>query len=402
MAHGWNRLETWIGLVVLVIAGVLAAVLGVYTYMSLTAKPVHPDPQGVPSATGATPDSKWTAAVEQARQAVRAHIVEKNLPGVSVAVGVDQRVVWTEGFGFGDIEKRTPVAPSHRFRIGDASIPITAAAVGLLLEQTRLNLDDEIQQYVPEFPKKPWPITLRQLMGHLAGIGNDGGDEGALFSQHCERPAEGLEAFAGRALLFEPGTRFHYSRYSWILVSAAVERAAGEPFLSYMQKQIFEPLGMTGTVPDSASEIIPDAATSYFPRYAADPRYGEDLTRDIDLSCYAGAGALLSTPSDLVRFGLAINHGTLLQPATVALLQKAQRLPSGEETGYGLGWDLETVTLKGKPTPIVGHDGEVLGGMVASLAVLRDRGIVVAVISNISYSDTAGLAAKVLEAWTLD
>ena len=80
MAKGWNRLETWIGLGVLAIGGVLAAVLGVHTYMSLTAKPVHPDPQGVPSATGAAPAAKWSASVEQARQAVRAHIVEKNLP----------------------------------------------------------------------------------------------------------------------------------------------------------------------------------------------------------------------------------------------------------------------------------------------------------------------------------
>jgi CubicO group peptidase (beta-lactamase class C family) len=381
---------------------VLAAVLGVHTYMSLTAKPVHPDPQRVPSATGATPDSKWTAAVEQARQAVRAHIVEKNLPGVSVAVGVDQRVVWAEGFGFGDIEKRTPVAPSHRFRIGDASIPLTAAAAGLLLEKNTLNLDDEIQKYVPEFPRKQWPVTVRQLMGHRAGLRNDGGDEGPLFSQHCERPAEGLQPFANGALRFEPGTKYQYSRYGWILVSAAVETAADEPFLSYLQKQIFDRLGMDRTVPDSASEIIADEATSYFPRYAADPRYGEDLTRDVDLSCYAGAGALLSTPSDLVRFGMAINNGTLLQPATVQLLQTPQRLPSGEETGYGLGWDLETVTLNGKPTLVVGHDGDVLGGMVASLLMLRDRGIVVAVISNISYSDTAGLAAKILEAWTID
>jgi CubicO group peptidase (beta-lactamase class C family) len=402
MAKRWNRLETWIGLVVLGIGGVLAAVVGVHTYMSLTARPVHPDAPGVPSVAGAAPDAKWKAAVEQARQAVRAHIVETNLPGVSVAVGAGDAVVWAEGFGFADIERRTPVSPNHRFRIGDASMPFTAAAAGLLLERSVLDLDDEIQTHVPEFPKKPWPITLRQLMAHLAGLRNDGGDEGALFSQHCERPAEGLQAFAGSALLTEPGTSFRYSRYGWILVSAAVEAAAGEPFVAYMQKQIFDPLGMDRTVADSASEIIPDEATSYFPRYAGDPRYGEDMTRDLDLSCYAGAGALLSTPSDLVRFGLAINSGKLLQPATVQMLQTSQRLPSGEETGYGLGWDLETLTLNGSPTTVVGHDGDVLGGMVASLIMRRDRGIVVAVISNISYSDTAGLAAKVLEAWTID
>ena len=84
--------------------------------------------------------------------------------------------------------------------------------------------------------------------------------------------------------------------------------------------------------------------------------------REIDYSCYAGASVFLSTPSDLVRFGMAINSGKLLQPATVQLLQTSQRLASGEETGYGLGWDLETVTLAGQQTRTVGHDGTCWAG----------------------------------------
>ena len=72
--------------------------------------------------------------------------------------------------------------------------------------------------------------------------------------------------------------------------------------------------------------------------------------RDVDYSCYAGSSVFLSTPSDLVRFGMAIDSGKLLQPATVQVLQTSQRLVSGQETGYGLGWDLETVPLAGEPT----------------------------------------------------
>ncbi len=229
---------------------------------------------------------------------------------------------------------------------------------------------------MPEFPQKQWPVTLRQLMGHVAGVRTDGGDEGPLLSAHCERPVEGLQPFAERSLLFEPGTQYRYSSYGWILVSAAVEAAADEPFLTFMRKQVFEPLGMDDTRADSATEPIPDRATSYFPRFAADPRYGLHLMRPIDYSCYAGASVFLSTPSDLVRFGMAINSGTLLQPATVQLLQTSQRLTSGQETGYGLGWDLETVALAGEHTRMVGHDGELLGGMVASLMTFpraRDR-----------------------------
>ena len=96
----------------------------------------------------------------------RASLLGQNLPGLSVAVGVGGDIVWAEGFGWADIEKRVPVAPGMRFRTGGVSMALTSAAVGLLLEKGRLNLDVEIQTYVPAFPEKQWPVTLRHLMGH--------------------------------------------------------------------------------------------------------------------------------------------------------------------------------------------------------------------------------------------
>jgi serine beta-lactamase-like protein LACTB, mitochondrial len=377
----------------------LTAILGVHAYMTGTATPLHPEPQSVPSIAHADPSRRWADAVERGRHIMRAGLAEQNLPGLSVAVGVGGELVWAEGFGWADLEHRVPVAPNLRFRIGTASTVLTSAAVGLLVEQGRLRLDDEIQTYVPEYPTKEWPVTLRQLMGHLAGVRNDGGDEGPLLSERCDRIVEGLPFFADRSLLFEPGTQYRYSSYGWILVSAAVEAAADEPFLAFMRKQIFAPLGMDATRADSVTEPIAERVTPYFPRYAADPRYGLHLMREIDYSCYAGSSAFLSTPSDLVRFGMAIESGKLLQPGTVELLQTSQRLPSGQETGYGLGWDLETVSLAGEHTRVVGHDGDVLGGTVASFITLRERGIVVAVMSNISYADTFSLAVETARAF---
>jgi CubicO group peptidase (beta-lactamase class C family) len=394
-----SRTETWLALIVLGVGLLLAAIPGLWVYMSATATPLHPNQQDVPSVTQSGPLPKRAAAVEQGRQIVRAGLTEQNLPGLSVAVGVGGDLVWAEGFGWADLENRVKVAPDTRFRIGTASTALTSAAVGLLLEKDLLNLDGEIQTYVPQFPKKQWPVTLRQLMGHLAGVRNDGGDEGPLLSARCARPIDGLQPFADRPLLFEPGTKYRYSSYGWILVSAAVEAAAGEPFLTFMRKQIFEPLGLRDTKADSATDPIPNRATPYFPRFAADPRYGLHLMRPIDYSCYAGSSVFLSTPSDLVRFAMAINKGELLQPATVQLLQTSQRLASGEETGYGLGWDLETVAVAGHQTRVVGHDGESLGGMVASLTTFPEHGIVVSVTSNISYGDTFGVAVKIAQAF---
>jgi hypothetical protein len=100
-----------------------------------------------------------------------------------------------------------------------------------------------------------------------------------------------------------------------------------------------------------------------------------------------------------VRFGLAIHGGTLLQPATVRLLQTSQQLTSGQQTSHGLGWDLHTVTLAGEPTQAAGLDGELQGRRVGSLMMFREAGIVVAVMSNISHADTRALALKVAEAF---
>ena len=110
--------------------------------------------------------------------------------------------------------------------------------------------------------------------------------------------------------------------------------------------------------------------------------------RELEYSCYAGSSAFVSTPSDLVRFAMAVNSGKLLQPATVQLLQASQRLASGQETGYGLGWDLESAALAGKESRVVGHDGDSLGGMVASFMTVPRIGFVVLVTSNISYADS--------------
>jgi serine beta-lactamase-like protein LACTB len=399
VSKSWNRTETWLTLIVLGAGLLLLAISGLWMYVSATSAPLHPDAENVPSATDSDPSREWAGAVERGQQIMRTGLTEQNLPGLSVAVGVGGDIVWAEGFGWADLENRLPVAPATRFRIGTASIPLTSAAVGLLLEEGGLKLDDDIQTYVPEFPKQQWPVTLRQLMAHTAGARSDGGDEGPLFSQSCERPVEALPHFAERSLLFEPGTQYRYSRYGWIVVSAAVESAAGEPFLTFMQKEIFEPLGMHDTTADSATESIPDRATPYFPRFAADPRYGPDPMRPLDYSCYAGSSVFLSTPSDMVRFAMAINSGKLLQPATVQLLQTSERLPSGQETGYGLGWDLETVTLAGAQTRVVGHHGDSLGGIVATLLTWPERDLVVAVMSNTSYADTPTLALIVAEAF---
>jgi serine beta-lactamase-like protein LACTB len=413
-----NRIPVWPALIVGAIGLPLAAILGLWAYKSVTTPILHPDPQKVRSVTHSNPSPKWTDAVELGRQIMRAGITQQNLPGLSVAVGVagdglGQEIVWAEGFGWAHFENQVPVAPDTRFRVADASKALTSAAVGLLLEKNMLHLDDEIQMRVPEFPRKQWPVTLRQLMAQVAGVPTDHGGEAPLSNpssgegspaRPCERTVDGLQLdnFGERELLFEPGTKYSPSSYGWILVSAAVEAAANEPFFAFIRTRVFEPLDMRDTTIDVATEAIPARATFYWPRFglAGDTRYGPKSARQGDYSCYAGAAAFLSTPSDLVRFGIGINSGKLLKPGTVQLLQTPQRLPSGAEIGYGLGWDLETLPLAGQPTRMAGHGSkeEFIGG-TTYLMTFPERGLVVAVMANISFADTKSIALNVAQAF---
>jgi serine beta-lactamase-like protein LACTB len=236
-------------------------------------------------------------------------------------------------------------------------------------------------------------------MGHVAGVRHYESEEDYMPTSHCELASEGLPRFAEHPLLFEPETQSRYSTFGWILVSAAIEAAAGEPFASYMRRQVFEPLGMGDTTFDAGREPIPNRVTFYSPRFSGDPATGPELARAVDYSCFAGAGAVLSTPSDLVRFGLALHTGTLLKRGTVAKLQSPQLLASGQETEYGLGWMLHTVTLGGEPTREVGHASLTIVGSSTSFLTFPDRGIVVAVMANTSRANTRAIALAIAEAF---
>jgi len=408
-----RRIPLWLLLVAAVLMLPVAAILTLWAYKTITAPTLHPDPQHIPSSTGPIPSAAHADAANRARQIVRQALIDQNLPGMSVAVGVDDRIEWAEGFGWANVDNHVAVEPATLFRVGDASKVLTSAAVGTLLEKNAVHLDDEIQNYVPEFPKKPWPVRLRQLMADTAGVTTDHDGEAPLsnppsgegaVARNCEVTVDGLhlDNFATRDLLFEPGTSYQSSTYGWVLVSAAIEAAAHQSFFPFMRTQIFDRLGMSNTRVDVATEDIPKRASFYFPLFglAESTKYGPKPARLGDYSCYAGAAAFLSTPADLVKFSLAVNGARLLSRETVRVLQSPQRLSSGKEIDHGLGWDLETVSLAGDASHMVGYNskGGFIGG-VTSLMTFPERHLVVVVMANESYADTKSVALNIAQAF---
>ena len=322
------------------------------------------------------------------------------MPGLSVAVALDGAIVWTEGFGYAAPD-RTLVTPTTRFRLGALSKPMTSVAAALLYDRGRLDLDAPVQRYVPAYPQKQWTITTRQLMGDVAGVHRGRGDNvdgDSMPTQHCANLDQAVALFADDRLRFEPGTQYRYSIYGWVLVSAVVERAGGEPFTSFMEREVFEPLGMDRTVVADREGV--DDAASYTPRSIVGTRLGIEDDPPPDYSCLAGAGAVLSTPSDLVRLGSAVLKPGLLRAETIKVLQTPMRLASGTSTTYGLGWTVRSVELAGQQVRMVSHRGSPRGGTV-SLLTFPDLGLAVAAAANMT--DVAGvnrLALQVADAFT--
>jgi serine beta-lactamase-like protein LACTB, mitochondrial len=369
-----------------VLFAVVVLVVGGRAAWVASTMPIHEDASAVPSTAAAADTDRYAGPVEASRRLARALVAGDNLPGLSVAVAVDGEIVWAEGFGWADVDSRTPVTPLTRFRLGALSKPLTAVAAALLHDRGRLDLDAPVQRYVPAYPEKRWTVTTRRLMGDVAGVHRIRGDNNdAMPVNHCENLDEAVAMLADDPLLFEPGTQHRYSIWGWVLVSAVVEAAAGEPFTRFMVRQVFEPLGMERTVV-TETEGLDGVA--------------HGAGRRPDYSCLAGAGAFLSTPTDLVRLGSAMLKPGLLQADTIAAFRTPTPLVSGASTTYALGWTVGSVQLAGEPARIVSHRGSPMGGTV-SLLTFPDLGLAIAAAANVT--DARGVhpfALQVTEAFT--
>ncbi len=334
-------------------------------------------PSGAQPVTAPAP-AHYGAVVAEARALIHRHVVESGIPGLSIAVSVGGETVWSEGFGYADLEQRVPVWPTTRFRIGSVSKPLTATAVARLYAAGRLDVDAPVQRYVPSFPEKRYPITTRALGAHLAGIRHYRGAE-FLNDRHYKTVAEGLTIFARDTLLFEPGAQYSYSSYGWNLISAVVEGASGEDFLTHMRAHVFQPLGLRHTVADHVDSLIYQRT-----RYYVRDDDGHLLNAPfVDNSYKWAGGGFLSTPEDLLRFANAVVLGDFLPEQARALLFTEQTTKTGEGVDYGFGWG---ITEDEAGRRVVAHTGGSVGGTTL-LAVQPDTGVVVAAVINLSGAD---------------
>ncbi len=353
---------------------------------------------------------EYAETIFSAAEKIDAVKQELQLPAISVSVGLNGEVLWSRAAGFTDIAESIPVKIDTKFRIGSVSKSVTSLALGKLYETGHIDLDAPIERYVPYFPKKAFPITARQLVSHTAGIRHYSAFSLSYFPPHetfnnqqYENVRESLTLFENDDLLFEPGSQFNYSTYGYTLLSAAIEGASDQDFLTYMQETVFDALHMEDTAPEGQPKQLANTATFYMPVM---DKFHEML--DVSLSYKWGGGGYLSTSTDLVKMANGLLTYNYLDSATVALLFTPQALSSGEMNpqNYAMGWRNASVKysdFNGEPrTFSVVHHGGQSGGSSAFLLMFPKEKLVVAMMTNINHgSQFRSTAYQVAKAFLL-
>tara|TARA_R110002049_G_scaffold46487_1_gene135101 strand:- start:29618 stop:30823 length:1206 start_codon:yes stop_codon:yes gene_type:complete len=338
-------------------------------------------------------------------QVVQLFMQKHDVPGMSIAIARNNELVYANGFGFADVEHSVPATEMTRYRTASIAKPMTAAVVLSLMEEGKLDIDQGVQEYVPEFPEKRWPVTSRQLLGHLGGVRHYKSTAESSSTKHFFSLDSALRTFADDPLVHEPGTKYRYSSFGYNLLGSVAEAAGEASFMDLLSEKVLKPAGMKHTVADDVFAVIPNRSRGYFRatkslltmapeghNFVEGTLYNSTLH---DTSMKIPGGGLLSTAPDLVRFAVALNQGSLLKDSTLDEMWTRQSTSDGNQTSYGLGW---SVGLKSGHRAV--WHGGAQSGTSTTLLLYPDSGKCVAIMANLqrmSLMETAVAIADLVD-----
>ncbi|HEX5275173.1 MAG TPA: serine hydrolase domain-containing protein [Candidatus Rubrimentiphilum sp.] len=299
---------------------------------------------------------------------IRAPITGKVYPGISVAAGNSSGLLAAGAFGQANIAAGTLMTAQTPMRVASVSKSITAAAILMLDEAGAISIDKPVSTYVPQFTSNGAKITLRQLLAHTSGIpGRNHGDP-ILHGDGAYTQAQFFAKLNATPLYAPPGTQWDYSNENYYLLAQVVQNVGHASFAAWLKQHIFGPAGMTHTYSDEGAPD-PALALGYVHRTPQDPFLQCPAP---DWSGELGAGGLISTPSDLVRFDIALFNGTLLDAAHRKAMF-APAFPLGGGASMALGWFV-------LPNGVAFHEGDFT--IAAAINAIFPDGTYVAEASN--------------------
>lgn len=315
---------------------------------------------------------------------VAARMREQSVPGLSIAVVREGKVVLAKGYGLANVETNAPATADTVYRLASLTKQFTAAAVMLLVQDGKVGLDDRVSRYLDPSPAAWREITIRQLLTHTSGI-KDHLNAMNAATCHGTTPEEIVAHVGEMPLDFAPGTAASYTNTGYLVLGMVVRKASGKPFDEFLAERVFRPLGMTSTRRNSLDEIVPNRAAGYVLR---DGRLRNSPYAEPTLYDNADDG-LVSSVADMAKWDAALRDDRILTKASRELMWTAAP-PPGVESPFGFGWLVERVNGR----RLVYHLGT-RADTAAYFARYVDDGLTVIVLANREGAGVGAIARHV-------
>lgn len=294
------------------------------------------------------------------------------IPAITIAVSIDNQVIWADGIGYSNQELKVKASPSHKFRIGQTTEIITALTAAKLIEDGRLMIDKPVAEYLPDMSKKTADFTIRQLGANSSGLRIESNLAGQGTNNTLDQQ---VLSFINDSLAYEPGTTSVFTELGFDLMGHIIEKTGKKNFNKVVKETILDTLKLTSTVPDVFFMITENRSNTY------DYNFLSLLINapQIDLRGKEASAGYLSSVLDLVKIGNTLLVPGFLKKETINLLKTPFKLNNGEKTQYSFGWivskDLENRVF-------YGQKGSIKGGCSAILIYPEDK-LVIAIAGNI-------------------
>ena len=326
---------------------------------------------------------------------IRGQIAYRNLPGLAVGVVYDQQLVWAQGFGFADVDAKTPMTPSTKFRMASHSKLFTATAIMQLRDAGKVHLDDAVVNYLPWFrirsAKADDPaITIEELLTHSAGLPREAGPH---WSELSFPDVAGIQEFIEKNQApYSPEIRWKYSNLGFTIAGMVVEAVSGEKWAGYVQSHIFNPLGMTSS---SVDRNVEGMATGYGQRMPDGSRAKMPF---VDARAMGAATGITSTVEDMAKFvSLQFRQGPvggsqILSTGALRQMHRIRMVENNWQSGNAIGF----AVTRDRDKVYVGHGGSYFGYKTHTLMQIEPK-VGVIVLANADDANPSEIALHLMQ-----
>ena len=318
---------------------------------------------------------------------VKAEMQRQHIPGLSLLVIKNDKIIRAEGFGLANVELQVPVKPESVFQSGSVGKQFTATAVMMLVEEGKIGLDDPLTKYFPDAPATWKDVTIRELLSHTAGFG----DYPKNFDYRKDwTEDEELKLIESIPLAYPPGTNWAYSNFGYVTLGILIHRVMGEFYGDFLQQRIFRPLGMNSTRIISEADIVPNRSAGY--RLVKGELKNQEWVSPVVNT--TADGSLYFTTLDLAKWDAALYTEKLLKRSSLDLMWTPVKLKNGQPNKghYGFGWFIEDR----KGHRCIHHDGSWQGFETAIDRYVDDKLTVIA-LANLADSSPGKITEHVAE-----